>query len=211
VLALWIILAVIVLLLLLPVGVEAAFIAGELSLSVKAGVVKIKILPAKPKNKEGKKKPREKKKDGEKKEKKPKKKLTLQEILDIAKLGLKALSRFRRRLSIDVLMVHLCVATKDPYDTVKQYGTINAAIGALLPQVHRAFKIKDEDIATAMDFTGEKMSVDARFVATVQIWEILYISICAGAGFLVWLLRHKKRIKALKVKDTVENNGEKGC
>lgn len=202
-LALIIILAVIVLLLLMPVGVDMSFIGGAFSLSVKAGPLKIKLLPAKPKAKaEKKQKARKKEK---KKPAKEKQKLTLQDIMEVAKLGLKALSRFRRALSIDKLMLHLCVATEDPYDTVVRYGYINAALGGLLPYLHRAFKIRDEDIGTAMSFEEQKTSVDARFAATLQIWEILYIGICTGIGFLAWLHRRKKRKK-----ESDKNDLEKG-
>ena len=157
--AIAIILAIIILLLLLPVGVDAAFVGGAFSLSVKAGPLKLRLLPAKPKkkNKNPKpKKPRKPKKpkgekDGEAKSR-AKLKLTLADIKEMASLALRALSRLRRFLSIDVLMVHLSVAGDDPYDTVRQYGAVNAALCALLPHLHRAFKIKKQDIQTTIDF-----------------------------------------------------------
>lgn len=195
--ALVIILAIIILLLLLPVGVDAAFLGGVFSLKVKAGPLKLRILPARPKKQS--KKPREKsrkKPEPEKKKSGKKLKLTLEDIKGIARLALRALSRLRRMLSIDVLMLHLRVGGGDPYDAVVQYGAINAALGAGLPHLHRAFKIRKQDIQTAIDFAGEKMDVDARFAGTYQIWEILCIALCAGASFVVWLLRRRKRIRA---------------
>lgn len=205
--ALVIIPAIIILLLLLPVGVDAEFLGGVFSLKVKAGPLKLRILPARPKKQS--KKPREKSskkaKPEKKKSAKKKLKLTLEDIKGIARLSLKALSRLRRMLSIDVLMLHLRVGGDDPYDAVVQYGAINAALGAGLPYLHRAFKIKKQDVQTAIDFAGEKMVVDARIAGTYQIWEILCIALCAGASFVVWLLRRRKRIrveeKAQKAKE----------
>lgn len=210
--ALWIILGIIILLLLLPVGVDAAFLDGVFSLAVKAGPLKLRLLPAKEKKP---KKPKKKKpKDKKEKTGKPKQKLTLEDIKGIARLALKALSRLRRFLSIDVLMVHLRVGGGDPYDTVVQYGAINAALGAGLPHLHRAFKIKKQDIQTAIDFSQEKTGADARIAATYQIWEILCIAFCALGAFIVWLLRRKKRAmaeaKALKKAQSIKDPEKNG-
>ena len=193
--ALAIILAIIILLLLLPVGVDAAFLDEVFSLAVKAGPVKIRILPAKPK-KPKKPKPQKPKKDQKEKSAKPKQKLTLEDIKGIARLALKALSRLRRFLSIDVLMVYLRVGGGDPYDAAVQYGAINAALGAGLPYLHMAFKIKKQDIKTDIDFSQEKTGADARFAATYQIWELLCIAFCALGSLIVWLVRRKKRARA---------------
>ncbi len=204
--AIAIILAIIILLLLLPVGVDAAFVGGAFSLSVKAGPLKLRLLPAKPKkkNKNPKpKKPRKPKKpkgekDGEAKSR-AKLKLTLADIKEMASLALRALSRLRRFLSIDVLMVHLSVAGDDPYDTVRQYGAVNAALCALLPHLHRAFKIKKQDIQTTIDFAQDKISADVRFAATYRIWELMCIAFCALGSAIAWLVRHRKRTKAAAV------------
>lgn len=195
--ALIIILAIIILLLLLPVGVDAAFADGVFSLKVKAGPVKLRVLPAKRKKqgKEEKEKPKKPKRK-KKKPSKPKQKPTFDDIKGIARIALRALSRLRRMLSIDVLTLRLRVGGGDPYGTVVQYGAINAALGAGLPQLHRAFKIKKQDIQTAIDFSAESTSADARLAGTYQIWEILLIAVCAGASFAVWLLRRRKRAKA---------------
>lgn len=195
--ALIIIPAIIILLLLLPVGVDAAFADGVFSLKVKAGPVKLRILPAKPK-KQGKKQEEKPKKPKSKKKKpsKPKPKLTFDDIKGIARIALRALSRLRRMLSIDVLTLHLRVAGDDPYDTVVQYGAVNAALGAGLPYLHMAFKIKKQDIQTEIDFTQDKISADARFEGAYQIWEILCIALCAGSSFIVWMLRRRKRARA---------------
>lgn len=198
--ALIIILAVILLLLFMPVGVDAAYLGGNFTLAAKIGFLRLNLVPGKghKEKKPKKEKPEKEKKQKKKKEKakdKPKRKLTKDDILSIAKIALKMLGRFRRKLCFDELMLHLTVAMDDPCDTVTRYGQINAAISGLLPPLHKAFRIRKEDIGTAMDFFGDRMSADAKVTATLRIWEILYIVICAGAASLVWWLRRRRRIK----------------
>lgn len=206
--ALAVILAVVVLLLILPVGGDVSFIDYAFSLSVKAGPFKIGLLPKKEKSEgegSGKKPKKEKKKKDDaqpekgeaeaEKEKKPKQKLTFEDILGIIKLALDALGRFRRSLSIDVLMLHLTTAGPDPYSAVMNYGYFNAAIGAILPGLHRAFKVKKEDIASQVDFDADKLKVDARLVLTIRIGEILLIVFCAAFAFVKWFLHRRRRIK----------------
>ena len=195
-----IVLAVIVLLFLTKVGVHVRY-GDELALSAKVGLLRIKILPAKEK------KPKEKKPEKKKKKKKPKtaeghekkkQKLTLEDILDIVKVGLKAMGRFGRALRLDRLHLHICVAKDDPYDTVAQYGYLNTALGAGLPLLHKAFKIKDEDITTAFCFDRSEMPLRCEVIATFRIGAILRIGLCAAGGFLVWLIRRKRRARALE-------------
>lgn len=201
---LWIILVLLILLLLTPVGIAAAFAERVLSLAVKIGPARVTILPQKPKTEEQKAKAEEKKarkKEKPKREKKasdaqkPKAKLTKDDILSIVKLALKALGRFQRSLRIDELLLHLTVATGDPYDTVLQYGYINAALGGVLPLLHNAFKVRKESVGVAMDFQQESMTVEAKLIMTLRLGQILYIALCAGGAFLLWLYRRKRRLK----------------
>jgi len=201
--ALAVILAVLVLILILPVGADVSYIGNVFSLAVKAGPVKIGILPKKEKDETAKEtKPQKEKKKTKAEsseaeaEKKPKQKLTFEDIMGIVRLALDALGRFRRSLSIDVLMLHLTTAGPDPYSAVMNYGYFNAAIGALLPSLHRAFKVKKEDIDSQIDFEADKLKIDARLQLTIRIGEILLIALCAGFAFLKWMLRRRRRAKA---------------
>ncbi len=202
--ALIIILVLLILLLSLKVGVDVSFLGGVLSLSVKAGPVKIAILPKKEKP-EGEKKEKKKKPEqpeGEAAEEKPKKekkkgpKLMLEDILEIAKLALKALGRFFKSLRMDYLLLHLTTAGPDPYSAVMNYGYFNAALGALLPLLRRVFKIGREDISSQVDFESDKLKIDAGTAITIRIGQILFIALCAAFAFLKWLLRRRRRAKA---------------
>lgn len=190
-------------------GVDASYIGGELRVRLRVGLLRLQLLPPPAKKaagsgqgkekKEGKSRPkREKKKSGMK--------LRAGDILDIAGIALKALGRFRRCLYLRELMLHLTVASDDPYDTAVRYGYINTALGTLLPLFRRAFRVGHEDIGVAMSFESEKMSADARLEATLRIGQILRIAICAGWAFLIWRGKIKKRTRARET----ELGSEKG-
>ena len=201
-LALAIIVLVLVLILLTPVGADVSFISGELRVCAKIWCFRLTLIPARPRRpkREKRKKP-EKQRPGTS-EKKPKPKLGKEDILEIVRLGLETLGALRRRLSIDRFMLHLTVGSDDPFDAVKSYGTVNAAIGAALPLLHRAFNVRNEDIGTQIDFASEKMSADAQLIATFRIGQLLYIGICAATGFLKWRGRCKKRAAAAQPDET---------
>ena len=136
--ALGIIILILILLLILPVGADAAYVDGSFTLKVKAGPLRISILPSKAKESGEKKAKKQKKtkkttseggKDEEKKAKKPKQKLSFEDIKGIIRLGLEALGRFRRSISVDELMLHLVTAGPDPYSAVMNYGYFNACFG----------------------------------------------------------------------------------
>ena len=200
----WIIvIAVLLLLLTLSVGADVAYNEGQFSLRLRVGLLHIPILPrkqngaeAKPKKKKDK-KPK-KPKDEAGKEKKPKQKLTLDDILTLAGIGLRALLRLGKHLCFDYLKLHWTAGGSDPYDTVMQYGRLNAALSALLPMAEGMLLIRDRDIATDLDFSLEKPEIDARLELTLQIWEILCVALCAGAAALVWLIQRKKRAPGKK-------------
>lgn len=213
--ALGIIILILLLIILFPVGVDAAYIDGTFTLKAKAGPIKIGIIPGK--EKEGEKEKKEKKpkkekkkksnaalKDGSSKKSKTKLKLSFDDIMTIVRIALRTLGRFRRSISVDKLMIHLVTAGPDPYSAVMNYGYFNAALGALQPFIHKAFKIKDEDYASAIDFEGDKPKVDGRIVLTVRIGEILLVVLCAAFAFLKWFLSFRRRNKAFQKSQSKE-------
>ena len=195
-LALGIILAVILLLLILPVGVDLRY-EEALTLKLKAGPLKFKQQPGKKKPQNKKPKDKSSGHKAAKAEKAPKPKLTLQDIRELLRIALKALGRLRRQLSIDVLRLHVCVAADDPYDAVLRYGALNAGLGALAPPLHNALRIRTEDVQTDVDVQGGEGSIFLQLIATLQIWEILWIALCGGCSFLAWHHARKKNAKAV--------------
>jgi hypothetical protein len=182
--ALIIIIVVFAAILLLPVGVDGRYDDGVLWLSAKAGPAKIRLLPKKEKPAKPKRKKRRDKAAERKPSKKAKKMLDKDTLLGLVRLGLRALGRFRRKLSVDSLTIHWTAAAKDPFSAAMQYGYLSAAMGALWPLIDGALKIRMCDIHTDVSFETDAPVIFVQFTATLQIWEILYIALAFGAEYL---------------------------
>ena len=189
----------------IPVGVDAAYQSGSVLLSAKIGVLKLQLLPQKPK-----------KAAKPKKELKPKSKkagktdmLTPSEpspkkakffslpggfdgILQLASLACRVLGDLRRKLRVEELMLHLTLASDDPADAALHYGQAWAAIGMLTPMLERLFVIKKRDICPILDYNKEQMSVDVHLILTITIGRVLALGLKAGVGFLKLLNDSKK-------------------
>ena len=203
--ALYIILVVIVLILLMPVGVDGGYDFGDVRLKIVAGPAKIQFLPKKEKKKGKEKKEKAPK---AKKEKKPKAKpqMDFAFITELVRLGLRALNRFRKKLNIDHLQIWYLAAADDPCDAAMAYGKASAAVSLLRDIIYNAFNVKDEDIRLRVDFTEEKPQFSVMAQLTIRIGQILFIALCAGIGFLQIILKQRKQNK-LKA-ERIDKNGE---
>jgi len=204
--ALYIILAILILILILPVGVSGGYDFGDVSLKVVAGPVKIQLLPKKEKKKD---KPKKVKKAKKPKKEKAKKKLppfTLELITEYVRLLTGVLNRFRKKLSIDHLRIWYLAAADDPYDAAVSYGRANAAILALIEALNLAFNIKEQDVRLRVDFTEDKPQFAVTGQLTIRIGQILLIVLIAAFQFLKVFMKQKKlqKIKA----ERIDENGE---
>ncbi len=195
----WLIaLAVIVLLLMLPLGASVIYNSDGVKLSILAGPVRIRILPAKKKDKPKKEKSKKEKKKTQKKTKKkktddlpepekPKEKGgPITDFLPLVEVALDCLGAFPRTLRLNVLEVKVILAGGDPCDLATNYGKIWAAIGNLWPRLEEIFIIKKRDINLECDFTADQTLVIARLDLTLTLGRIFS-----------WLIRYG--VRALKV------------
>mgnify|MGYP001261976234 CR=1 FL=1 len=114
-----IVLAVFVLIGCIPVGVDASYRENGLALRLKIGLFKLQVLPAKEKKKP---KPKAKKPAANKLDAKPEKpkkqgsmpKLTLSDILALADLACDMLGNLRRKLRVEVLVLHVTLDGSNP-------------------------------------------------------------------------------------------------
>ena len=190
---LWILLALlalIVFVLAVPFGAHVAYIGGELAVDARVMGINIGIIPQKERKKPKKeKKPREKK---PKKEKKPaaeepaeKKKglpmgLTKEQIPELLKLAFSTLDRFRRKFTVNYLMVHFVAACEDPYDTAMLYGYANAAAGIVEGLSGRGWDIRRRDIQVGVDFESTECRADAEVTVTISLGRILAVLLAAA-------------------------------
>ena len=202
--ALWILLALaalLTLICLLRVGVDAAYEAGALTLKVVAGPVNLTILPKKPKpekpKKEKKKKPKKPKKPKPEKPKE-KQKLSLSFLVGVAKAALQAVNTFRRKLHVDVFRLVFIAGGPDPYDVAMLAGRVRAALDGLYPLARRALIIRERDVRVGADFLADKPDVSGRLKLTIRIGQVLGIGIVFAFQALRLYLQDRKKQKSDK-------------
>ena len=202
-----VIIAIIVAIMLVPVGADVAYEGGELRLSAKVCGMLLQLIPkppadeTKPKKEKKPKKPKKQKKKPEEQtqtgEEKPKKKLDLDfsmdEIMGLVKSVLRGLGRFGRKLSVDRFLLHYTAAGKDPYNTAMTFGYVNGALTTLAPICRRSFDAKDVDVWTDVDFTTEKTKVDFGVALTIRIGQIFGVVFTILFGALGIFIKHKFR------------------
>ena len=191
--ALWILLIIALLLTafnLLRVGVDAEYDGEALLLRLKAGPVRITILPKKEKPEKPKKKKKEKQPKAEKSKESP---LTLPTLLKLVRPALEALGSFRRKLSVDLLRLHARVGTSDPYNTAMTYAYLQSAVYGLHPLVERALNVKERDVWLTPDFTSDDIAAEGRLIGTIRIGQIAGIALVLGWKALLVILRQRKR------------------
>lgn len=201
----WVIILLVLLLILsIPLGADAAYGPDGPCVKLKIGPIRKVLIPGMELKRPKKKKPA--KPETEQAEDKPPKrklklKLDLDDLIELAKIVLRSLRRFGMRLDVDLIQLDWTAAAADPCDAVLQYGSVNALLGALIGPVHNAFSIRSEDIRTGLDFEATRPVISARVVASIQIWELLYIAVCAGASG-VWQYFKKKRSERAATADS---------
>ena len=196
-----IILAVFVLIGCIPVGVDALYHENALALRLKIGFLHMQVLPAKPKKKKT--KPQRAKRAQKKPDAKPVKpikqfrmqKLTLQDILALLDLACDTLGNLRRKLRVEVLVLHVTLNGSDPAKAAILYGRAWALIGMLNPKLEQLFMIKKRDIQPVLDYNEKEMKLDAHLALTITIGRTLSLAVRAGMRFLKLWLNKKKAVQ----------------
>lgn len=200
----WVVLGIIVLVFVLigciPVGVDASYHENALALRLKIGFFTMQVLPAKPKKKKAEAKKKSAAKKPDEKPVKPKKqfqmpKLTLQDILALADLACDTLGNLRRKLRVEVLVLHVTLGGSDPAKAAILYGRAWALIGMLNPKLEQLFVIKKRDIQPILDYNEKEMKVDAHLALTITIGRAVSLAARAGVRFLKLWLNKKKAVQ----------------
>ena len=200
--ALGIIVGVLVLIMLIPIGIDGEYVSNELKLSAKVCGIHIQLIPKKLSEKHKKPKPKNKKDNkkeanAEAKPKKPKKKLSFnfEELLDLAKAALKAVGNFGRKIKVDRFLLHYTAAGSDPYNTAQNFGYVNAALSSLAPICARRYKVRDCDVWTRVDFMAEKMSVDFALALSIRVGQVLSVAFALLFKAAHILIKNKLRLR----------------
>jgi hypothetical protein len=193
----WLIaLGILVLIAILPVGVSLRYSAQGFYLYLLFGLVKIKIFPAK--SKEKKEKPAEEQQPEPKKaavQKQPEKKDSggkLTDFMPLVQIVLDFLGNFRRKLRVNRLELKLTMAADDPCDLAINYSRAWAAVGNLMPLLERIFVIKKRDVQVQCDFAASEPVIVARLDITITIGRIFGLGVKYGFLALRELLKISK-------------------
>ena len=204
----WIILGLIALLIILilvvPIGADVGYVGGEFTLAARVDRFALQLLPKnhsdpnKPPTEPKEKKPKKEKEKKEKpaKEKKPRKlpEFSAEEIFELIKKVLHGLGKFGK-LTVHRFMLHYVAAGEDPYKTAMTYNYVNAALSSLAPVAAQKFKVKgDVDVWTDIDFTEEKMKLDAEVSVTIRLAQVFHMAFAVAFGALGILIKNKIRL-----------------
>lgn len=197
---------------LIPFSLRVSYEGGQLCVTAKYARFIIPIYPGKEKDaasdtaEEQPAAAKAKKKPGKPSEKN-KPPINLEQILysvdTLPKILLNAVRRIGKRIRIEPLKLHLLIATSDPADTAVLYGKIEGALAAGLPLLHRAVRIREQDIQLFPDFCEEHMDCIADAGIRIRPLDVLAVAVCALGGIIKWYIGFKKR--ATQVSETSKN------
>ncbi len=200
VLALYIIggiLLLIFLLLLIPVGGEAVYDEDGFHLWLRAGPLRLLLLPREPKPGDEEKKAKkaaqkaEKKKakavEKKKQKEKPKEKKGggIKEILELIPVGTQALGGLLNKLIFKRIELHFCFASpEDPAKAAMSFGGAWAGAGVLVPLLKEKLKVKHVDVTSDVDFTASETLVWAHGDLRIRPLWVVAIALRAGGRFI---------------------------
>lgn len=216
----WLIFGIVIALFLLigciPVGVDAAYRDEQLALRLKIGFFPVQLLPQKQKKKKpAKKSPALKSAaepektstpektsaqdrsaaQGKKKKRVQMPKLTLSDIFSLLDLLGDTLGDLRRKLRVEVLVLHVHLDGSDAAKAAIGYGRMWAALGALTPKLDRLFVIKKRDIQPILDYNEKEMKIEAQLALTITIGRAISLALRAGVRFLKLWINKKKAVQ----------------
>ena len=221
----WIILAVLAVLILLvfflPYGVDVGYADEVLRVGIKAGPLRIWLLPKKPLTEKQKAKKEERraakaaKKAAAAKDKeindsvtvKPKPKLDFDTIVALLRMGSHAIRRFFRSFTVNFFQLHYTVACRDPYDTAIQYGMACAAAETLPALAGNKIRVLRRDIEIGADYTSEEPTISVRIVVSLQLFRLVHLAVALGVDFLKWKINSRRDEPAAAMNERKDDNG----
>jgi len=196
---LWILVILLLLLLLLclsRVGVTL-HLEEQLTLTIRAGVLRFHLDPFAEKPPKEEKKPKKEKNQKKGTEAKKMPKPTLDDLKDawetLWPVVKKTLARIGRGLRIDPLEVSVTLGGEDPASLAQLYGWLSSALWTAMPVLERTIDIPDPGIWLGVDFQKQKTEVRGRIGLSFRIGTLLRIALGAGIPALRWFLKFRKK------------------
>lgn len=192
----WILLALLALLVLLAWTVRLGVLAGYgrdgpwVQLRVGPKTVPVYPVQRSPKKEKPPKKPRKKRPAGEPAQRD--KGGLLELAWDLLPVVGKAAGRFRRKLRIDELTLHLTWAEEDPADAGIHYGWAWGLTENLLAFLEARFTIQKREVSLDVDFLAEEPRLLVRAGLSITPAQLLAVALPAGGKALKVLWEHRK-------------------
>ena len=180
-----IIVAVILLIGIIPIGVNVSYDETGCVARLIAGPIRITVFPKVAKKKSGRKAVK----------KQPNSMSTQQkggsykDFVPLLHLILDLLVDLRYKICLNDLRLKLILAGADPCDLAVNYGRAWMALGNLMPQLERVFTIKKRDLEVECDFTADMTTVLFNMDVTITVVRLLHLGVRHGFRILKEYLR----------------------
>lgn len=186
--------ALLVFLLLLPVGIRVS--CDELAARVQAcfGPVKLTLIPRKKKSGGPKAAPAHMKKTADNRGKK-KISFAAEDIFSLLRTVTEFLGGFRRKLRIPELTVRAVFGGADPAVSALNYGRAWALIGAITPILENHFRIEKRNVSAHWDPEADAVSLSMCFVIMIRLGALLTLALRAATRVILILINKKRRCK----------------
>lgn len=112
---------------------------------------------------------------------------SLESFKELLHLGLDIAGRFRRKLHIDMLYLHLIWGMEDPADAALSYGYVQMALHGILPILEGVFRVKKRSVYTSFDYELEKPTVYAKISFSLTLGQAVslgYYAARKGLGII---------------------------
>lgn len=180
-----IVLAVLLLLLLLPLGGAVRYDREGFSAWVTAGPLRLKLYPVdREKQAKKEKKPKKRPKPKPETEKAPPTGGKLELVQAALPLVKPALAGLKRRLTIRELELLVTWTAADPADAAVGYGCANGALGILWAVVDENFKVKRSRLGCQVDYDAQAPTVYLNAVLTTNLWHLATLALPLLLRFL---------------------------
>lgn len=153
--------AILLLLLLLPLGIYIGYGADGATLKLVVGCFSFRLYPRKKKRRKVKKQTADPPKSASASPESDAQKRggKLSAVKPYIPVALELLQGIRHRLLVRRLTLLVNLAGDDPCDLALEYGKISGAVGSLMPLLERAFRIQKRDVQVFCDFTSAETEV----------------------------------------------------
>lgn len=169
----------------IPLGLDALYREGALSLRAKIGPFWLSRIPRR-KKRRGTDAAEEKPDAPAKKARLPLAVDSASEAWELLRFLSDVLGDLRRKIRLNELTLHVRFgAGDDAAKTAIRYGRAWAIIGVVMPHLERIFVIKKRDIGAELDYNEkENMRVDAHLLTTITVGRALALLVYAGVRYL---------------------------